>query len=319
MPVADYYADFARAQFGREVGDEAGKIFACTDGEGFRPDMSGWGATWGAQGALQSSERRADLGTNAGVWSWAPGACNFELQAKAKGAIIDKLAVLRPRIAGAGNLQRFDYWLNTLRASVAMYEAGAVHGDLRNLVARMTSQKEPVQKKDLAAQAVALRIALTKVWDELMRLEILAADTPGELGIIANLERNSRTWDMWLTRFDKQITDVIGEALPASCVPAMSWDGPAMIKMLTIRTSVSQGESLKLKIIALGAANVEVHLRPLGQGRWRTIPAAHVARAVYEATLPAAQDDFEYYITAGKNLVWPAAAPQLNQTVVIQP
>jgi hypothetical protein len=42
---------------------------------------------------------------------------------------------------------------------------------------------------------------------------------------------------------------------------------------------------------------------------------------VYEATLPPAQDDFEYHITAetaaGQTLVWPATAPDLNQSVVI--
>jgi hypothetical protein len=37
---------------------------------------------------------------------------------------------------------------------------------------------------------------------------------------------------------------------------------------------------------------------------------------VFEAKLPAARDDFEYYFTAGENLVWPANAPQLRQTVV---
>ena len=64
-------------------------------------------------------------------------------------------------------------------------------------------------------------------------------------------------------------------------------------------------------------ANPVVHLRPLGQGSWRQTPATHVARAVYKADLPAARDDFEYYITAGDSLVWPATAPRLNQTVVI--
>lgn len=58
-------------------------------------------------------------------------------------------------------------------------------------------------------------------------------------------------------------------------------------------------------------------LRPLSRGDWQTISATHIARAVFEAKLPAARDDFEYYVTAGENLVWPATAPQLNQTVVI--
>lgn len=49
-------------------------------------------------------------------------------------------------------------------------------------------------------------------------------------------------------------------------------------------------------------------------------PPTLPARAVYEAKLPLAQDDFEYYVSAetagGNQLIWPATAPQLNQTVV---
>jgi hypothetical protein len=35
--------------------------------------------------------------------------------------------------------------------------------------------------------------------------------------------------------------------------------------------------------------------------------------------LPPASVDFEYHVTAGSGLVWPATAPQLNQTVVVAP
>jgi hypothetical protein len=87
---------------------------------------------------------------------------------------------------------------------------------------------------------------------------------------------------------------------------------------------VQKGEQLALRIIALDkqpVKSVTVHIRPLGTGEWKEIPATHIARAVYQATLPAAADDFEYYITAktsdGKSLILPATAPQLNQTVVI--
>ena len=62
-----------------------------------------------------------------------------------------------------------------------------------------------------------------------------------------------------------------------------------------------------------------VKVRPLG-GKWQTIPATHLARAVYAAKLPTVPDDFEYYLTAetagGQKLVWPATAPSVNQTVV---
>jgi len=88
-----------------------------------------------------------------------------------------------------------------------------------------------------------------------------------------------------------------------------------------------------LKIIALASSPckaVTVHVRPLGKGEWKTVEAKHVARAVWNAKLPAADDDFEYYVVAEladdsksaienqrTKLVWPATAPGMNQTVII--
>ena len=66
-----------------------------------------------------------------------------------------------------------------------------------------------------------------------------------------------------------------------------------------------------------------MRVRPLGSGEWKTIPATHLARAVWSATIPAASDDFEYRVVAesatGANLTWPATAPEMNQTVVVAP
>ena len=83
---------------------------------------------------------------------------------------------------------------------------------------------------------------------------------------------------------------------------------------------------MQLKIVALDAKpvkSVTVHVRPLGGGEWTVLPARHLARSIYEATLPAADADFEYHLVAvtaaGAELVWPATAPAMNQTVVIEP
>jgi hypothetical protein len=79
-----------------------------------------------------------------------------------------------------------------------------------------------------------------------------------------------------------------------------------------------------LKIITVDKEplkSISLRIRPLGHGRWKTIPVHHIARSVHSATLPAAREDFEYHITAltkrGDKLVWPATAPALNQTVVV--
>jgi hypothetical protein len=143
--------------------------------------------------------------------------------------------------------------------------------------------------------------------------------TPGEMGTVANLELHSRKSAHKLELHDAALAKASGKPLPP--IPSAYAGKPRLI-VPTVRSVVTRGESLKLKIIALDKQpmkSVTVHFRPLGKGGWQTIPATHLARAVYEVKLPAAQDDFEYYVTAGNALVWPATAPQLNQTVVVMP
>ena len=94
----------------------------------------------------------------------------------------------------------------------------------------------------------------------------------------------------------------------------------------TVRTEAAAGEALKIKVIVLDnkpAKSAALYWRPLGKGPFQRIEVKHLARAVYQATLPPATEDFEYYIQAqtedGKDLAWPATAPRLNQTVVVSP
>jgi hypothetical protein len=66
-----------------------------------------------------------------------------------------------------------------------------------------------------------------------------------------------------------------------------------------------------------------LHWRKLGERRFAELPLKLVARGVYSVELPAGvKDDFEYYIQAeparGKPVYFPATAPRLNQTVVVQ-
>jgi hypothetical protein len=307
MPADDFYRDFARAHFGDAVAESAGSILADADGftTGFNPKKPDFVAT---------SE-----------WAKGPGGLRsvrepWEKMRTAHYLFAEKFAALRPRVKGAGNRERFDYWMNTHNASARMMQLACLRGELDVAVEKMNAAKNPAAKKKAAKSALALRRQLVRGWESLIRLQIQLVSTPGELGTIANLEQHSRVNNQWLTLHDKSLAAALGAPLPADCAPSRQYAGPARLIVPTVRSVANKGESLKVKIIAVDkqpVKSVVVHQRPLGKGDWQTIPAKHVARAVYEARLPAAQDDFEYYITAGKDLVWPATAPQLNQTVVV--
>ena len=157
-----------------------------------------------------------------------------------------------------------------------------------------------------------------------MSCQTAATDTPGELGTIANLEMQSRRTLHIFDAHDKDIAAALGVPLPGEAAPSANYGGAARIIVPTVRTQIEPGESLKLNVIVLDnqpAKTAALFWRALGRGEFKRINLQHVARAVYSVTIPAAQEDLEYYIAAttlaGDNLVWPATAPAQNQTVVI--
>ena len=96
--------------------------------------------------------------------------------------------------------------------------------------------------------------------------------------------------------------------------------------MPTVRTGILAGETLKLNVPLPGIEPREAALfwRPLGTGNYAKTPLVHVARSVYSVALPAeaTKADLEYYLrvddTQGHVLYYPATAPKLNQTVVVE-
>ena len=295
MPVADFYFDFARANFGDEIARPAGEIFATIDGAQL-PTASNWKSGPGALTPLNQP--------------WA--------EEKKHYAFVDELAALRPQITGAGNRERFDYWLNTYRAMSLMAEARCVRSLLDQTLQAVKTKTTP------AAVALAQRVELAKIWSQLLTLQAAIVSTPGELGTIANLEEHTRQHEHFVEADDADLIQALGSPLPPETVTAKNYAGPAKLVVPTVRSCVRPNETLQLTIIALDqqpVRQVTMNFRPLGQTTWQTQSATHVGRAIYEVKLPPAQDDFEYSITAqtagGEKLVWPATAPAINQTVVV--
>jgi hypothetical protein len=289
MPIEDFYVDFARANFGDSVAEPAGKLMAKMDGV-HMPQASDW------------KNGPGNLVANPEPWS----------EVKPSYAFVDELAALRPQVKGPGNHARFDYWLNTWRGMAAMAEVCCVRGQLDKAMAAKNY-----------SQALANRIELARGWGRLLALQTAVVSTPGELGTIANLELHTRRESHFLDAHDAALSQALGTPLPAEAVPPQLYTGTARLIVPTVRTVVGPGEALSLKIIALDSQpvkSVTVKFRPLGKSEWQTAEATHQARAVWQAKLPPATDDFEYYLEAKtareETLRWPVTAPGMNQTVV---
>jgi hypothetical protein len=306
MPVEAFYVDFAKAHFGAEAGEAAGKILAKTDGVNL-PEPSTW-----KNGPGDIKDEKIDI--------------------KAKYAFVEEFAALRPSVKGAGNLERFDYWLHTWRYMTAMAEVGSARGRLNDVMAALKKETDEAKKKELAGKALPIRLELARAWERMMTHQLAATDTPGELGTISNLEQHNRRQQKYVTGHDSAIEAALGSPLPAEAGLSMTYAGPARIIVPTVRTVAEPGEALTIKAMVLtpgcgrddaGAPPLTLRWRPLGKGDFAKVPLRHVARRVYRGALPAAPagvTTVEYYLEAeagGAKLAWPATAPALNQTVVV--
>jgi hypothetical protein len=296
LPVTDFYADWAEAQFGREAGPSAAAVFAKLDGN--FPQTSSWIS---GPGAMVINKQ-----------PWAVLAPRF--------AFVEEFAALRSRIKGAGHLERFDWWLNTFRVTKLMGEFGCARGELDAIMAGIAKQKEPDKQRQLAReQALPVRLQMVSLLGELHHALLATLNNATELGTLCNLQQQSMLRMKVLTAHDATLAKYLGEPLPVAAQAWREYRGEPRLVVMTARTTATRGESLKLRIVALDkqpVKSVTVKVRPLGGKDWQEIPAKHIARAVFEATLPSASEDSEYFVTAG-NLVWPATAPQLNQSVVV--
>ena len=315
LPVEDFYADWAQAHFGPDgCAGAMAKLLVRLDGGGSK----------NGKGRKTNLPRPAD-------WVGGPGGVNLDRrpweQVKTAYAFVEEMAALRPQVKGAGHLDHFDYWLNTFRFLRTIGELACTRGQLDVLAERLKKENDAAKKKDLAQQAVPVRVQLSRLWERAMVEQLAVVSTPGELGTVSNLEQHVRKQLKFLSAHDEELSKALGQPLPAEVTLSGEYRGPARIIVPTVRTQVAKGESLALRVIVLasaeGAAQGALCWRPLGRGQFQRVPLAHVARGVHRVELPAAADGgtaVEYYIEAeagAAKIVWPASAPALNQTVVI--
>jgi hypothetical protein len=314
LPVADFYADWCASEFGGEAADALADLFTRLDG-----------SPAGASGRAANLPRPADW--DRGPGGIPPNRTPWERE-RARYAFVDEMEALRPRIVGAGNLERFDYWLNTFRFLRAVGRAGCLRGELDGIIERITNEPDEAAKRALARnEALPVRIALARQWERMITLQLSVVSTPGGMGTIANLEQHVRRNNAFLSLHDELLAGLLDGGLPPEAEPSRRYAGPPRIIVPTVRGDIGEGESLRLTVIVLddeAPRRAQLHWRPLGRGAFRAIEPAHRARAVYEVTLPPAEGAcLEYYITAvtgaGEAVIWPPTAPAINQTIIVLP
>ncbi|MBI9018839.1 MAG: hypothetical protein JEZ07_16425 [Phycisphaerae bacterium] len=318
LPCEDFYLNWCQGEFGPEAKQELAELFICLDSGG-PLDVYSFEGAWPRRMPLPS------------VWIDGPGGIRVNNspwdQIKQKYVFIDKMTALRPVIKGKGNLSRFDYWLNSFRYLKTMDQLSCVRGQLDNIMQTVAKENDFDKQKIMAKDsALPLRIKLARLWEVMITYQLAATDTPGELGTIANLEQHSRRNLNYLDIHDVALKDLLGGQLPQATNVSTQFKGEPRIIVPCLRSQLKENENFKLKIFILDnkkAKSAKLYWRKLGEKKWQLVDLQYITRAVYMVQLEPQKDDFEYFIQAetskGQQLVFPATAPQINQTVVIMP
>jgi len=306
QPVGDFYADWAAHEFGENIGSAAAAVFAQLDGQ--LPRSSHW-VRDGPGGLLPNPQ----------PWDTVSG----------KYAFVERLRALRPRVNGAGNLARFDYWLSTFEFMRCCERVSCTWADYNRAIAAVKTEPDRTKQKELARErALPLRRQLIAEVSELYGHLLATVSTTGEMGTVANLE--SHTFPELLFRPGKELELLLEEKLPPDAQLPMAYRGATRIIVPALRGGVNQGTELKLKVIVLSErAPAAAHLfwRKLGIGTFHQLALVHVAGGVFVATVPAeasrGTEALEYYIqvkdVSARMTVYPPTAPFVNQSVVVLP
>lgn len=302
LDCSDLYEDWARHSFGPQVGPGAAKIFAKLDGQ--VPLVSGFD---GGAGALWPDSR---------PWSLVAGEFTF----------LDEFAQLRPQVQGAGNRERFDFWLNLFQHLYAQARVRCVWGRLNLVVGQAQAEPDLAKRRAIIeTQALVIRDELTRSIEQAYESLLAMVDSPGGLATVINWE--GHVYKRLVKERDEVLTKLYGQPVESEVRTAHQYRGRPRLIVPTVRTLASEGEALTLKVIVLDndrPAAAALNWRPMGRGAYRQIALQHVGRGVHRVILPPAEDQsIEHYLTAttvgGQQLCWPATAPRINQTVVVIP
>ena len=146
---------------------------------------------------------------------------------------------------------------------------------------------------------------------------------PGELGTVANWEQHLIPGI--ILKPNAELRKILGRDLPASAEPSGGFEGRPRIIVPAARTLLADGEPLAIRVIILAAAapsEASFHWRLMGAGEFRAVDLKRAARGVYEVSCPETRQDIEYYLrvrVGETEIVYPATAPGINQTVVRRP
>jgi len=243
-------------------------------------------------------------------------------------AFVDELEKCRDKVTGAGNRERFDYWLGTMQYLRAGAKLDCAVGKFQLVMEKLKSEKDLDARKRLAPEtALPAYREILAAYREAFEHLLATVSTNGGLATVMFWEQS--IFPAALGDTAGVLSQALGAPLPPDAMPAKEYQGGLRVIVPTVRTCAAPGESLRLKVLILSPESpreAALYHRPIGaRDSFERLPLEHVARGVYTVSIPPPSNDrgFEYYIEAtgnnGQVARFPATAPTINQTVVTLP
>jgi len=307
-PVANLYHDWAVTEFGEQAGPQAGIIFNSLDG------------TKDTAGSITKFPHSSN-------WLEGPGEVTPEKkpwnEVKKGYDFIADFEKLGLRITGAGNKERYQYWLNTFYYAREQGRIACLLGEIDTAVSRLKRTSSIKFQRNIVGHILGLRAQAANNWGKMVTYLLQKVNTTGELGTIANLEQHNLKQEKALTQYDKLLSSTLGKPVPPLNF-SKTYTGYSRLVVTTKRTLLNKAEDLNLMIRVLskdGVYSAIVYWKPLGEDQFKSKPVAHLQRGVYALNLPATafnNNSFEYFVEVKLKtgtLRYPAG--NADQTVVV--
>jgi hypothetical protein len=315
LNVDDFYSKWIKSEFG--ISDpELAKIFIRLDSkgtesrEGHKGDSPLNAAEWiRGPGALMTNRERTDIQERIRRYDFLPQLENF-----------------RSSITGAGNLERFEYWVNVLRFNKAVLEATLAQIELNTAADRMKKSNDEREELEIARTiALPKRIELASKWHDMNKILLSFVSTNGELGTITNLEMHNIRKNGNLTGHDEYLKSILKSDLPENTKIPTCYSGVTRIIVTTNQSVLQNGEDFYLRIRVLSESdNLSglLYYRPLGTKKYTPAELKLIGSHVFDVRLLSEKipDDFEYYIEVSddsRRVLYPSTAGLINIPVII--
>ena len=309
LPIADFYQEWCTAMFGSAAGIQLAEIFTDLDGG--------------------SGEDRHSNIPRPSNWDLGPGGIHISLKSQheldSAYAFIEAMENLRPYIIGEGNMERFDFWLNSFKGAKDMARQGLLRFKLDLQIEKLNQLHGAMEKQKFAQDSMLpIRIAMSRNWEAMITRQIERTSAYDVMGTICNLEQHSRQSKQFLNAHDSVLLDALQNPFPAEIELSKAYSGSPRVIVPSVRTLAKDSEVIKLKVIVMderSPVKAALKYRKIGAGKYLETPLNHVARGVYTVQLPpVTKAGWEYYLEVelanGETLLWPATAPSICQTII---